>query len=192
MKTKLTKTKYPNVEAPVADIKKFGELILYIAKKSESDPDFGATKLNKILFYSDFTAYGRTGKSITGQEYKKQEFGPVPTALPRVSQNLIKRGTCAIQERRHFGLRQSRLIALREPDLEAFSGVEIAIVDELIEKMGGMTGKDVSLHSHKLAAWEAFELNEVIPYTIAFISPQLLTAKERRYGLELESSLAKS
>jgi len=36
------------------DERKFKELILYVADKCSDDPDFGAVKLNKILFYSDF------------------------------------------------------------------------------------------------------------------------------------------
>jgi hypothetical protein len=37
--------------------------------KDESDAIFDKAKLNKILFYSDFLAYFRTGKPITGQRY---------------------------------------------------------------------------------------------------------------------------
>ena len=38
---------------------KFRELILYIAQESEGDPNFGATKLNKILFFCDFLGLPR-------------------------------------------------------------------------------------------------------------------------------------
>jgi hypothetical protein len=37
--------------------KRLGELMLYIAKKSQFDQNFGSTKLNKILFYADFVSY---------------------------------------------------------------------------------------------------------------------------------------
>ncbi|HZQ34888.1 MAG TPA: hypothetical protein VFD32_03070 [Dehalococcoidia bacterium] len=48
------------------DSRKLGELILYVAEKSSDDPRFGATKLNNILFFSDFLAFGQLGRSITG------------------------------------------------------------------------------------------------------------------------------
>ena len=35
---------------------RLGELILYVADKCADDPRFGATKLNKILWWSDFQA----------------------------------------------------------------------------------------------------------------------------------------
>jgi hypothetical protein len=38
------------------DDRKMKELILYLASKSEDDPRFSSTKLNKLLFYCDFEA----------------------------------------------------------------------------------------------------------------------------------------
>ena len=58
--------------------KKLKELVLYIAQKSEDDPSFGATKLNKILFAADFYFFGQTGRSITGASYVHRGKGPVP------------------------------------------------------------------------------------------------------------------
>src|SRR5215469_1387653 len=39
--------------------KRLTELILYISKKLSNDEYFGQVKLNKVVFFSDFTAYGR-------------------------------------------------------------------------------------------------------------------------------------
>ena len=50
---------------------KFKELVLYIASRCERDPTFGAVKLNKELFFSDFWAYAEFGEPITGAEYIK-------------------------------------------------------------------------------------------------------------------------
>src|SRR6266487_3415423 len=46
---------------------KLRELILHICIRSEDDEAFGAVKLNKLLFFSDFHAFLRLGKPITGQ-----------------------------------------------------------------------------------------------------------------------------
>src|SRR5687767_11634112 len=112
------------------DKKKLGELILYISKKSELDPNFGAVKLNKILFYSDFIAFGRLGKAITEQDYQRLDQGPAPRRLLPVREDLIDRGYLAIQEVARFGKTQKRTVALRDPDLSIFTAEEIALVDE--------------------------------------------------------------
>lgn len=63
------------------DDRKRRELILYLASRSEEDPRFSSTKLNKLLFYCDFTAYRQLGQSITGHGYQKLQFGPAPKAM---------------------------------------------------------------------------------------------------------------
>jgi len=47
------------------DDTKLKELILLLARESEGDPHFGATKLNKELFYTDFLAYLNFGQAVT-------------------------------------------------------------------------------------------------------------------------------
>lgn len=63
---------------------KFRELILYVANMSRNDPDFGAVKLNKILYYADFRAYRELGRPISGAAYRKLSEGPAPRQLLRV------------------------------------------------------------------------------------------------------------
>lgn len=42
------------------------ELMLFVADRCRGGRNFGVTKLNKILFYCDFSAFARLGKPITG------------------------------------------------------------------------------------------------------------------------------
>ena len=63
------------------DDNKLRELVLYIAVLSEGDPAFGKVKLNKLLFFADFTAYLSFGKPITGHEYQKTQGWASATAV---------------------------------------------------------------------------------------------------------------
>src|SRR4051812_27108052 len=112
---------------PTSQDIRFRELILFIARESERDEHFGATKLNKILFYSDFWAYRKLGRSITEQPYTKLPKGPAPKRLVPVVRAMERERICATAERDFFGRTQKVLLALREPDLSVFSGAEIAI-----------------------------------------------------------------
>ena len=76
---------------------KLQELILYIARRSEDDRHFGANKLNKLLFYSDFLAYAKTGRSFTGAPYERLEHGPAPRGLAAALEEL--KPACAEAER---------------------------------------------------------------------------------------------
>ena len=167
---------------------KFGELILYIARKSESDPNFGATKLNKLLWLADFVAYGRFSVPITGQEYQKLERGPAPRRLLPISKRLIERTEAAIQQRDVFGHVQHRIVALREADLSEFSGAEIALVDRIISDCWPKRASDISDDSHIFPGWKAAKIGETIPYATAFLSSRKLTEKERQYGLTIDAA----
>jgi hypothetical protein len=68
-----------------ADDRKMKELVLYLTAKSKGDPQFSAAKLNKLLFYCDFTAYRQLGRSITGFSYQRMPSGPAPKSSHRAS-----------------------------------------------------------------------------------------------------------
>ncbi len=165
---------------------KFRELVLYLAAKSESDPAYGATKLNKLLFFCDFLSYRTMGRSITGSRYQKLDFGPAPKRLLPVQQEMLEAGDCAIQRRDYFGRKQQRLLALRDPDLSCFSGEEVALIDRVVEELRGNSASEVSQLSHRFIGWQAAAMGEDIPYETVFVgSPRALTEAEIRYGQEL-------
>ena len=96
--------------------KKFRELILHIASKCEGGRYRNTTKLNEILFYSDFLAHKLLGEPITGAEYFALPYGPAPKRLLPIRKEM-EREEIAIQK---LGS-QHRVVALREPDYEEFS-----------------------------------------------------------------------
>lgn len=148
---------------------KFKELILHIAMKSQDDVKFGATKLNKLLFYSDFLYYKFYGTSITGQRYQKLDNGPAPIQLMPIFTEMQTHREAAWQDTRYFGKRQRRAIALRPPKYDSFSAQEIAFVDDLIEKCKPFSAKDISELSHLFIGWKLANNGEEIPYQVALV-----------------------
>jgi hypothetical protein len=145
--------------------RKLEELILYVALRSEDSPTYGRTKLVKLLFFSDFAAFKRLGRPITGSHYRKLEFGPCPAEFPEATRALEKSGRAIYREPSKFSAYgQRRLIALRDPDLSVFTAEEIAIVDEIVERFKDRGGGDLSDLSHEFAGWRLAEPGEEIPY----------------------------
>ena len=110
------------------------ELILYIASKSQDDPNYGAIKLNKILFAIDFFAYGILGRPVTEATYIRQEHGPTPEPglFMHERDQLIASKRANIQVQLHFGKEQKRIIALDIPDMSLFSEAERSLIDDII------------------------------------------------------------
>jgi hypothetical protein len=165
---------------------KLGELILLISEWSQLDKKFGAIKLNKLLFHSDFSSFLTSGTPITGQEYFALPQGPAPKRLKPVTEKMIKSGLLAYQEVSYFGHPQKRPIALRSANLTMFSGVEIGLVRKTVDKFWKLNATEISDQSHLFLGWKAARLRETIPYSTALVSRRPPTQEERQYGLSLE------
>jgi len=136
------------------------ELIPYIAAKCLDDHDFNATRLNKILFWSDFRSFALYGKPITGSAYKALEYGPAPAGLDVIRKRMVKNKDLSRKRVPKFSYKRIRLIPLRDANLDLFTARDIALVDEVIEEMWGMLAKDASIQSHTIV-WEIARANWV-------------------------------
>lgn len=179
----------PKLRAFEFNEEKFKEAILFIAAASEEDEGFGATKLNKVLYYADFTAYRRLGEPITGATYQKLNEGPAPRELLRVRRSLIDAGYASIEHRPYFTGTQQRLKVAPQHKPEALrpkhlSPVEVSILREVLHALVGMNGREVSELSHKEVGWLATAYKETIPYETAWLS----TFGDAEQELELDES----
>ena len=167
------------------DDDKLRELILLIARDSEGDSPFGATKLNKLLFFADFLAYRQFGKPITAQEYMRLPNGPAPRRMVRIAKGMESTGQIAISERLYFGKPQKVLKALREPNLDRFSAREIDLVNTLIRQCWGKNATEMSASSHRFMGWRLAGEKETIPYSVALVSRGPRTEAAERHAAAL-------
>lgn len=165
---------------------KLKELILYIALRSEGDDKFGATKLNKLLFYSDFLAYLNFGKAITSHEYQVLPKGPAPRYLVPIRREMEATGDIAISKRDFYGFEQHRVFALRDPNLDLFTAQEIDLVNRLIARYWDVNGNEISEESHQFVGWKYAEVGDSIPYEVALVSDRDLDENEWKYAESLE------
>ncbi len=148
---------------------KFKELVLYLSERSETDPNFGETKLNKLLYYIDFLAYRELGQPVTGARYQKLKWGPAATALLPIQQEMEAKGELVIRAGFRGAYTQKKPIALRQPNLADFSGPEVALIDQLIGAMWHLGAVDVSDLSHDSLGWQLAGEREEIPYETVFV-----------------------
>lgn len=164
---------------------KMRELVLYIAEKSISDQRFGAVKLNKLLYYSDFYAYRVLGSSITGAKYQRLQEGPAPRQFLTVRDSLLDDGSAVLEERPFFTQTQQRLVPRRPVRPGVLSEAERRLVDEVIENLWWKTGREVSEMSHQEPGWKVVTEGETIPYETAWLSADPLSQAQVERGLEV-------
>jgi hypothetical protein len=152
---------------------KFRELVVYVASQFNDDPPLGDVKLNKILYFSDFLAYNRLGRPITGARYKKEEKGPIAVPLIPARDQLIADEAVEVERKRWPNLRHPQTItrALRQP-ADLFSPGELEIVDSVIAELRRATADETSDLSHKRSpGWALSDMSEEIPYHTALVPP---------------------
>lgn len=160
------------------------ELMLFVAERCQYDPNFGVTKLNKILFYCDFFAFAKLGKPITGIPYNKLPYGPVPTAAESTRRQMERDEDIVITSGGRSSFHPQRMVPLRDANLTLFSGPEVALVDGIIEALSDSTGSQLRDLSHG-KAWQAVEMGQTIPYEAVFVSDEPYTEEDVARAHEL-------
>jgi Protein of unknown function (DUF4065) len=172
------------------NVGRFKELILYISQKSIADPKFNNLKLNKLMFFADFWAYGLFGEPITGFAYIKLEKGPAPKRMHEIRKEMV-------EEEKSLALQTlplepwHRTVNLRSPNLAVFKPEHVSLIDSVIEALNDVGGEEASAISHKLPCWMVPSLGETIPYEMVFLSHEAPTDadKERGRAVALELNL---
>jgi len=136
------------------------------------------TKLNKLLFYTDFNAYRLTGYSMTGLEYRAIQFGPVPSQFQKMYVDLSQQGQISIEEQ-YFGngAYGDEIKASASFDETLFSQEELKVLEFVAQRYGKLATDDIVNLSHEETGWYnnaeqkalinyryAFELNQGIGY----------------------------
>ncbi len=149
---------------------KMKELILYIAERSADDGSFGAIKLNKILFYSDFLAYAHFGEAITGHPYFRLPLGPAPRRLVPIQREMEQAEDIVLTNVQRYTHRQKRTVPLRSANVSSFKPEELDLVQEVIDALRSRNAAEASDLSHTFLGWELVADQEDIPYSTIFLS----------------------
>lgn len=150
------------------DRTKLADLVLHICGTT-SPETLGAVKLHKILFFSDMVHYLDSGSPLTGETYRKNDFGPTAAHLWDVMEALKKSGKLRYRQVDFFGFPKWEFEALDEVDLEErFSKRQIELVETVKRWIcDGHSAASISDLSHN-RAWELTDQGETIPYHTAY------------------------
>jgi hypothetical protein len=149
------------------DLSKFKELIVYITDKCKDKNSFASTVLNKLLFYSDFYYYATYGKSISGEPYIKEDFGPIPINIYEARTQLVKEHILEVINAEYYDYRQNKPIVRGEYKTKLLTDKEKEFVDKIIEKYGSLNATEISYQSHQETPYIYARLGEEIPYFTA-------------------------
>lgn len=180
-------TKEPKTErisVPLIKVDKFKNVLLYILEKCAGKPNVGETVLYKLLYFSDFNYYELYEDHLTGANYRKLPFGPVPQKLDAILQQMIADDQLQRVKTEYHGFPQTRYLPLEKSNLTALKASETEVIDRVIEQFSDWSATAISNFSHKDIPWLASKEGEDIDYELAFYREAPFSV--RNYGDELE------
>ena len=150
--------------------KKIKDLILHIVVACQNEKE-GITlfKLAKILYFIDFGYFATNNQSISGIDYLKFKYGPVPRGLRDYvklleSENLLERKTYITDD-----TEKEVLIAQNDNYLNSsiFSDNEIETITNTIKGTKKLNSQQLSSETHYHQTWITTNTGEIIDYSKA-------------------------
>lgn len=145
-------------------ISKLKNILLYFIEKGHG---VFITKMNKLLFYTDFISYRECGKSMTGLKYKAIQFGPVPVRWDRIYSfyDEIHQEIVQLSNDREGTMLVSKL----SPVMADFNDEELEILGAVYQRFEKESPARISDTSHKEEAWNKyFNTDMPISFEMAF------------------------
>ncbi len=149
-------------------LKKMLEMIVYFTAAVKP----WKTKMNKLLFYADFSHYKQTGYSISGAEYKAIQMGPVPVNFGSIFEFAATGDfvDIAYQEFGNGGIGEALSPNASHPfDATIFEEEELKTIEQVAKKFEKLSTSEMVNISHDEQAWsENFAEKKKISYAYAF------------------------
>lgn len=156
------------IALPSLSISKLRNVLLYILERCGGKPNVGETVLYKLLYFSDFNFYEIYEEHMTGAQYRKLPFGPVPQNIEAVLAKMIEDSKLQRIVSEYHGYPQTRYIPLEKADLTLMSAAEKDVLDRVIDRFSDWSASAISEFSHKDLPWRATDDGDIIDYELAF------------------------
>ncbi|MBA7650751.1 hypothetical protein ES703_58562 [subsurface metagenome] len=150
------------------DLEKLKNMILYLVKRLDGVLE---TKLNKLLWYCDFLNFKETSVSITGTQYVRFQFGPVPNKYHFIfdimqDEDLLDKNETLFQTKDGI-VPGEEFTALVEPDESLFTEKEIQVMNFVADTFRNFNCKEIKEKSHRETAYLKCEDRNIISYEYA-------------------------
>jgi len=148
------------------DYNKYKQMILaYLRKAVSNDGKILKTKLAKMLYLADFSWFYEYLQSMSGMQYRRIKYGPVPDMYFRAIDELEEAGKIAIDRKGEMIL-ISENQGSKSQSLEKLSKEELALIDKISEKWKDKKTNEIVDFTHNQLPYKICQPDEIIPYEL--------------------------
>jgi len=154
------------------DIEKYKQMILAFLRmdlSKQSDGKVTKTKLAKLLYLADFAWFYENLKSMSGMQYRRITYGPVPDAFFRAVDELAEAGKILIDsknddEKVMFLIRESE--SNRNEKISLISPEEMSLMKKIARKWKDKKTAEIVNFTHNQLPYTLCRNDEFIPYEL--------------------------
>ena len=154
----------------IPDIEKYKHMILtYLRMNLSKDGKIPKTKLAKLLYLADFAWFYEHLESMSGMQYRKIAYGPVPDTFFRALDELQESGKIDIE---HKSTDDKDMFLVRElgtnknEKIETLSKEESALMKKIADKWKDKNTSEIVNFTHNQLPYFLCRDNELIPYEL--------------------------
>ena len=154
----------------IPNIPKYKHMILtYLRMNISKDGKIPKTKLAKLLYLADFAWFYDSLESMSGMQYRKIAYGPVPDIFFRALNELEEDGKIVIDRKNDEG-KEMFLISESESNknekIKTISVEEKVLMKKIAEKWKNKKTQEIVNFAHNQLPYFLCRDNELIPYEL--------------------------
>ncbi len=154
----------------VPNIEKYKHMILtYLRMNLSKDGKIPKTKLAKLLYLADFAWFYEHLESMSGMQYRKIAYGPVPDVFFRAIDELEESGKIIIDhkstvEKDMFLIGESG--SNKNEKIKTLSKEENTLMEKIAEKWKNKNTNEIVNFTHNQLPYFLCRVDELIPYEL--------------------------
>ena len=158
----------------IPNYEKYKDMILaYLRTASSTDGKIPKTKLAKLLYLADFTWFYKYLKSMSGMQYRRIQYGPVPDMYFRAVDELEEIGKISIDRKGDVILISENKSMEKQP-LSSLNKDEVSLIGDIAKKWKGKRTNEIVAFTHNQLPYKICTPDEIIPY-------ELITQEDPEY-----------
>jgi DNA-binding XRE family transcriptional regulator len=161
----ISEEQMPNILKYKDIIISFLKLNMYGKSDGKRDGKIPKTKLAKLVYLADFAWYYENLVSMSGMQYKKFEYGPVPDIYFRVLDEMYSKGEIAIEQKGGAMLVSLSRGGERE-EVKNLNPEETDLIKKISKKWEDKNTQEIVDFTHKQMPWKFGRDGEVVHYEL--------------------------
>lgn len=151
-----------------ANYEKYKQIILAYIRNAGSKKDgrITKTKLAKLVYLADFAWFYNHLESMSGMQYRKIQYGPVPDSYFRAIDELFEEGYIEITPTEDGAMLISQTRNGEKITLSEINKDEVKLIKNISDKWKDKNTKEIVTFTHNQLPYAICSDNEIIPYEL--------------------------